>query len=280
MTRAIATRESSASTTVTSAHGYTLSKSDAPDPVAAGGDAGLHAELVAVGKRSGDGRGDHGCAAGERDVCELQQWLHAGGRRRDVEPGRAEHRRFRLGDGDGDGGQSAAERDDADEQRAHLATATAASPTTASAQTTVNSSHALAITKTGPATVAAGGQITYTLRYTVTGNETATSVTIDDNTPLNTTFASASGSGDDPGAAGREHGAGALAVGQPDAGDLGRGDAGGERHQPAAEWHDHRQLGVSIADTNGGTTVSSSWNTTVEHRPQLHADARPTRPIR
>ena len=37
MMRAIAARQSSASTTVTSAHGYTLSKSDAPDPVAAGG---------------------------------------------------------------------------------------------------------------------------------------------------------------------------------------------------------------------------------------------------
>ncbi len=74
--------------------------------------------------------------------------------------------------------------------------------TTASAQTTVQSSHALAITKTGPTTVAAGGQIAYTLRYTVTGNETAQNVTIDDNTPLNTTFASATGPGRS-GAAGR-----------------------------------------------------------------------------
>ncbi len=63
----------SASTTVGSGHGYSLSKSDAPDPVAGRRRAGLHAELVAVGERSGDGRGDHGCAAGERDVCELQR---------------------------------------------------------------------------------------------------------------------------------------------------------------------------------------------------------------
>ena len=41
--------------------------------------------------------------------------------------------------------------------------------TTASEQTTVNSSHALNVVKTGPANVAAGGQITYTISWSVIG---------------------------------------------------------------------------------------------------------------
>jgi uncharacterized repeat protein (TIGR01451 family) len=43
--------------------------------------------------------------------------------------------------------------------------------------------------------VAAGGQIAYTIAWSVSGNETAQNVTIDDSTPQNTTFASASGAG-------------------------------------------------------------------------------------
>ncbi len=82
--------------------------------------AGVHAELVAVGERSGDGRGDHGCAAGERDVCELRTngCTQAGGIVT-WNLGNAERRRVGLGGGDGECGESAAERDGADEQRAH-----------------------------------------------------------------------------------------------------------------------------------------------------------------
>jgi uncharacterized repeat protein (TIGR01451 family) len=66
-------------------------------------------------------------------------------------------------------------------------------PTTDSEQTTVQSSHALNVTKTAPATVAAGGQIVYSIAWSVSGNETAQNVVIEDVTPPNTTFASAAG---------------------------------------------------------------------------------------
>jgi uncharacterized repeat protein (TIGR01451 family) len=71
-------------------------------------------------------------------------------------------------------------------------------------QTTVNSSHALRVSKSAPATAAPGGQIVYTIWYTVTGNGPAQNVIIEDNTPSNTTFASASGAAaiDNPGVGG------------------------------------------------------------------------------
>ncbi|MCP3936639.1 MAG: DUF11 domain-containing protein, partial [Actinomycetia bacterium] len=68
-------------------------------------------------------------------------------------------------------------------------------------QTTVNSSHTLGVDKTGPSSVEAGGLITYSIDWTVDGNETALGVIIEDTTPVNTTFVSASGAAtiDDPG---------------------------------------------------------------------------------
>ncbi|RLC93152.1 MAG: hypothetical protein DRI77_12130, partial [Chloroflexi bacterium] len=74
-------------------------------------------------------------------------------------------------------------------------------PAADSEDTTVNSSHALDVEKSGPATVNAGGQITYVIEWSVTGNETADDLIVDDVTPVNTTFASASGAAviDDPG---------------------------------------------------------------------------------
>jgi len=70
-----------------------------------------------------------------------------------------------------------------------------------SEDTTVHSSHALDVEKSGPATVDAGGQVTYTIEWAVTGNETAQDVVLEDSTPAHTTFANASGAPviDDPG---------------------------------------------------------------------------------
>jgi len=74
-------------------------------------------------------------------------------------------------------------------------------PADDSEDTTVNSSHVLDVEKNGPTTVDAGGQIVYTIEWSVTGNETADDLIVDDVTPVNTTFASASGAAviDDPG---------------------------------------------------------------------------------
>ena len=76
---------------------------------------------------------------------------------------------------------------------ARISDANGGLPTTASAQTTVNSSHALNVSKAGQPTVPAGGQITYTINWSVSGNEASQGLVIEDNTPVNTTFASASG---------------------------------------------------------------------------------------
>ncbi|MCG3210717.1 MAG: hypothetical protein FOGNACKC_04348 [Anaerolineae bacterium] len=60
-------------------------------------------------------------------------------------------------------------------------------------QTTVNASHRLTVAKLAPASVNPGSPIVYTIVYTVSGNEPALNVVIEDNTPVNTTFASAAG---------------------------------------------------------------------------------------
>ena len=138
-------------------------------------------------------------------------------------------------------------------------------PTTASEQTTVNSSHSLSITKTGPANVSAGGQITYTLRYTVTGNETATGVTIDDNTPLNTTFASATGPGQQPPPVGST----GLMRWQIGSVPPGTSSVVTLVVNVASPLPNGTVIAnsASIADGNGGTTASSSWNTTGQRQP-------------
>ena len=133
--------------------------------------------------------------------------------------------------------------------------------TTTSAQTTVNSSHALVITKSGPTTVAAGGQIAYTLRYTVTGNETAQNVVIDDNTPVNTTFASATGTGVQAPPVGST-GLVRWQIGNVAPGTSGTATLVVNVTSPLASGTIIANS-ASLADTNGGTTVSASWNTTV-----------------
>jgi uncharacterized repeat protein (TIGR01451 family) len=134
-------------------------------------------------------------------------------------------------------------------------------PATATEQTTVNSSHTLNITKTGPANVAAGGRITYTMAWSVTGNEAAQNVVIDDTTPGNTTFASASG---------------AATIEAPPAGSTGlvrwrlgtQASASGvvtlvvNVNSPLPNGTLINNS-ASIADSNGGTPRTSSWNTTV-----------------
>ena len=134
--------------------------------------------------------------------------------------------------------------------------------TTASAQTTVSRSHVLIITKSGPTTVAAGGQIAYTLRYTVTGNETAQNVTIDDNTPLNTTFAAASGTGTIQAPPVGSTGLVRWQLGNLTPGILGTATLVVNVTSPLASGTIIANS-ASLADTNGGTTVSASWNTTV-----------------
>src|SRR5258707_5832663 len=62
--------------------------------------------------------------------------------------------------------------------------------------TTLCRSPILAISKAdGPDPVAAGGNITYTLSYSNTGNQNATGVVITDTIPANTSFVSATGGG-------------------------------------------------------------------------------------
>src|SRR5438093_1184342 len=62
--------------------------------------------------------------------------------------------------------------------------------------TTVGSAPVLAVSKTdSPDPVAAGGNLTYTLSYSNTGNANATGVVITDTVPANTTFVSATAGG-------------------------------------------------------------------------------------
>jgi uncharacterized repeat protein (TIGR01451 family)/fimbrial isopeptide formation D2 family protein len=68
-------------------------------------------------------------------------------------------------------------------------------PVTGTVTDVVSSTHAISISKSvAPAIVGPGGLLTYTIFYTVTGDEPANSVTISDRTPLSTTFSSASDS--------------------------------------------------------------------------------------
>ncbi len=63
------------------------------------------------------------------------------------------------------------------------------SPPCADAAVQVQSSHALTITKTAdPSPVAMGSPLTYTLHYTITGNEAVESMVVSDTTPMSTTF--------------------------------------------------------------------------------------------
>ena len=59
---------------------------------------------------------------------------------------------------------------------------------TSTADTTVTTSADLAVTKTGPATVNSGSEITYTITLTNNGPSDAANVTLTDTTPPNTTF--------------------------------------------------------------------------------------------
>ena len=60
--------------------------------------------------------------------------------------------------------------------------------------TVVESSHTLVLAKTAtPDPVEAGARLTYTLAYTVTGNETALGVTLSDTVPANTAYQTCSG---------------------------------------------------------------------------------------
>src|SRR5436309_2590871 len=66
----------------------------------------------------------------------------------------------------------------------------------ASVSTGVTSAPILAVSATdAPDPVAAGGNLTYTLSYSNTGNANATGVVITDTVPANTTFVSATGGG-------------------------------------------------------------------------------------
>ena len=249
-----------AATTVGSGHGYSLSKSDAPDPVQAGGalvytlNWSLSGNEAATGVVITDALPANvtfaSCTNGCTQAGGMVTWnlgaqsVGASGSvavtvnvANPLANGTVLTNNARISDGNG------------------------GIATTASAQTTVRSSHALAITKSGPTTVAAGGQIAYTLRYTVTGNETAQNVVIDDNTPVNTTFASATGTGVQ-----------ALPVGSTGVvrwqlGNLAPGTSGTATlvvnvTSPLANGTIIANS-ASIADDNGGTTASASWNTTV-----------------
>ncbi len=66
---------------------------------------------------------------------------------------------------------------------------------TSSASTTVTASADLAITKTGPATVVAGGSVAYSLVVVNNGPSDAASLTVTDTLPAGVTFVSATGAG-------------------------------------------------------------------------------------
>ncbi len=71
---------------------------------------------------------------------------------------------------------------------------TTTTPLTDTAPVTITSRHALTITKSdNPDPVSPNSLLTYTLRYTVAGNDPAPNVVITDATPAGTTFASAAG---------------------------------------------------------------------------------------
>lgn len=73
-------------------------------------------------------------------------------------------------------------------------------PLTDTAQVTIASDHTLQIQKTGvPSPTIPGGLITYTLVYTVQGNEPAPNVVITDAVPISTSFVSAGGGGAESG---------------------------------------------------------------------------------
>ena len=78
-------------------------------------------------------------------------------------------------------------------------TSTTADPTpannTSTASTTVTASADLAITKTGPATVVAGGAVSYSLVVVNNGPSDAAAVSVTDTLPAGVTFVSASGTG-------------------------------------------------------------------------------------
>jgi uncharacterized repeat protein (TIGR01451 family) len=90
--------------------------------------------------------------------------------------------------------------------------------------TPVESAHSLSITKTAdPAVVQAGGLLTYTLAWAVSGNEPAFGVTISDTVPVSTTYQACYG-GLWCGLCGRR---GHLEPGDGQSAGLGGGDAGG-----------------------------------------------------
>ena len=134
--------------------------------------------------------------------------------------------------------------------------------TTASEQTTVNSNHALNVIKTGPANVAAGGQITYTISWSVTGNEAAQSLIIEDTTPPNTTYARASGAAtiDNPGVG--SSGVVRWRLGNQNPGASGIVTLVVNVASPLPTGTPINNT-ASILDSNNGATASSSWTTAV-----------------
>jgi uncharacterized repeat protein (TIGR01451 family) len=250
----------STSTTVGSGHGYTLSKTDAPDPVQAGGPLvytlnwSLSGNEAATGVVISDTLPGNvafvSCSNGCTQAGGIVTW--------------------NLGNQNiGASGSVVVTVNVANPlpngtvltNNARIADGNNGVPTTASAQTTVQSSHTLNITKTGPTSVAAGGQIAYTLRYTVTGNETAQNVTIDDNTPVNTTFASATGTGVQPPPVGST-GLVRWQLGNLTPGTSGVATLVVNVNSPLSNGTIIANT-ATMADSNGGTTVNSSWNTSV-----------------
>ena len=249
-----------AATTVGSGHGYSLSKSDAPDPVQAGGalvytlnwslSGNEAATAVVITDALPANVTFASCTNGCTQAGGIVTWnlgaqsVGASGSvavtvnvANPLANGTALTNNARISDSNG------------------------GIATTASAQTTVRSSHALAITKSGPATVAAGGQIAYTLSYTVTGNETAQNVVIDDNTPANTTFASATGTGV------QAPPAGSTGLVRWQLGNLAPGTSGTATlvvnvNSPLANGTIINNL-ATASDANGGTAANASWTTTV-----------------
>ena len=131
-----------------------------------------------------------------------------------------------------------------------------------SEDTTVHSSHALDVEKSGPATVDAGGQVTYTIEWAVTGNETAQDVVLEDSTPAHTTFANASGAPviDDPGVG--NAGLVRWHLGDQPPGASGTVTLVVNVDSPLPDGTEIENT-ASIADSNGGSTDSDSIVTEV-----------------